>query len=143
LRFASGFLLADPARELSAQLWLRDADGGIFDLEPARLGATVSGGRLAREIERLAPGLYRLAFWSPAPALDDTLRVDVRVDGRSWLGAELPVVGDVERRAASLGGGCSASARGSSRRAAHGAAGLAPLLLLMAARFRAHPLRSR
>ena len=128
-----------PARELSAQLWLRDADGAVFDLDPARLSAKVSGGRLAREIEQLAPGLYRLVFSSPAPALDDTLRVDVRVDARSWLAAELPVVGDVERRGDSLGGGCSASARTSARRATPGVAGLALLVLLLAARLRAIP----
>ena len=97
----------------------------------------VSGGRLAREIERLAPGLYRLAFVSPAPALDDMLRVDLRVDGRSWLGAQLPVVGDVERRGESVGGGCSASAATSARRARPSAAGLALLVLLSTARLRA------
>jgi hypothetical protein len=142
LRFASDILLSDPARQLSAQLWLRAADGAVFDLDPTRLSVKLSGGRLARELERLAPGLYQFAVSSPAPALDDTLRVDLRVDGRSWLAAELPVLGDIERRGDSLGGGCSASARTSSR-ATHGVAGLALLLLLMAARLRAPQISVR
>jgi subtilisin family serine protease len=142
LRFASDVLLSDPARQLSAQLWLRAADGAVFDLDPARLSVKLSGGRLARELGRLAPGLYQFAVSSPAPALDATLRVDLRVDGRSWLAAELPVLGDVERRGDSLGGGCSASAR-TSGPTTHGVAGLALLLSLMAARLRAPQISVR
>jgi subtilisin family serine protease len=142
LRFAGGFLLADPARELSAQLWLRDAAGQVFDADPARLSARVTGGVLARELERLAPGLYRLSLTSPSPALAETLRVQLRIDGRSWLEGELPVLGAVERRGDSLAGGCSASAVGLQAGYAHGAAGLALLVLLLGARGRA-PHRRR
>lgn len=154
LRFASGFLLADPARELSAQLWLRGARGEPFDLEPARLTVHVAGAELARDLERAAPGLYRLALSSRAPAVADTASVELRIDGRRWLSAELPVLGAVEPRGASVAGGCSASPpvaarRGTSPVQAGGSGGLALLGLLVCARRRAQqrlarscPLRS-
>ncbi|MEO8181635.1 MAG: S8 family serine peptidase [Deltaproteobacteria bacterium] len=138
LRFASAFLLADPARELSAQLWLRSAKGELLDPEPARLSAHVEGAELARDLEREAPGLYRLALTSRAPAVADTARVELRIDGRPWLGAELPVQGAVEARGASVGGGCSASAVGDRATwSANSCAGLALLGLLVCARRRA------
>ena len=142
LRFASGVLLADPARELAAQLWLRDTAGQVFDADPARLSLRVTGGVLVRDLERLAPGLYGLALSSPSPALADTLHVEVRVDGRSWLRAQLPVLGAVERCGDSVGGGCSTTAVSAARTGeptalARAAGGLALLGLLVAVRGRA------
>jgi len=142
LRFASAFLLADPARELSAQLWLRSAEGELLDPAPARLSAHVQGAELARDLEREAPGLYHLALTSRAPAVADSARVEIRIDGRRWLSAELPVQGAVQARGASLGGGCSATPsvalrRGLSSGPARSCAGLALLVLLGCARGRA------
>jgi hypothetical protein len=146
LRFAAEALVSDPERQLAARIWLRDASARLSDPDLARLALHVTGARLAQPLERLGPGLFGFSLTSPAPALADRARVELRLDERPLLSAELPVLGEVERRATTAGGGCNLRGVGVGAATRHASPGVPAVLLalLVASRRRPRPqLRSR
>lgn len=141
LRFAAEALVADPERQLAARLWLRDAGGRISDHDPARLSLHVSGARVAQPLAHLAPGLFGFALSSPAPALAERAHVEVRFDERTLLTGELPVLGPVERRAATAGGGCGLLVEGVGAASRHSSPGVPAVLLALLVALRHRPGR--
>jgi hypothetical protein len=110
LRVAADYAVRDAARSLSALLWLRDAEGGVFDLSLDRLRLEVENGVLAQGLTRVAPGLYALRVGATPDSADAELRITVLIDERPFITHELPI--DSTGRTARPGsdGGCSAVA---------------------------------
>jgi hypothetical protein len=108
LRFAGSFVVADETRSLAALAWLRDAAGAVFDAGLERLSASVRGGSLAAPLERIGPGLYGVRVSAPADARAATLALELRVDGKAFSSAELPVDGASPRTSS---GGCALALR--------------------------------
>jgi hypothetical protein len=102
LRFAGSLMPADADRTLAARLWLRDAQGGVFDAAVERVSARVEHGELRSDVERLGPGLYGVRV-AAAPRAE-TLRLELRLDERPFLSGQLPVVGSEPPRPPSDGG---------------------------------------
>jgi hypothetical protein len=102
LRFAGAFVPVDGDRALTARLWLRDAQGGVFDAAVERVSARVERGELRSGVERLGPGLYGVRVAAASRAA--TLRLEVRLDERPFLSAELPSVGTEPPRPSSDSG---------------------------------------
>jgi subtilisin family serine protease len=92
LRAAAASVVADATRSLSALLWLKDANGSVFDAGVERLRVIVSGGALRSNPVRVAPGLYEFAVAAlpPAPL---SMSVDVVVDDEPLLSLALPIDG--------------------------------------------------
>jgi subtilisin family serine protease len=107
LRVAAGYAVRDEARSLGALLWLRDAEGNVFDLGLERLRVEVASGVLAQGLERVAPGLYGLRVGATPDSVEDALRITVLIDDRPFLTRDLPIdaAGLVRRPGAE--GGCS------------------------------------
>lgn len=108
LRLADARAVA--SRPLAALLWLRDANGDVFDAASERVAVHPSGGELRAGVTRIAPGLYEftLAAASPAPP---ALSIEVVVDGERLLAVELPVDGGREARGRSHDSGCGVARR--------------------------------
>ncbi|MEY2930238.1 MAG: hypothetical protein RL033_987 [Pseudomonadota bacterium] len=146
LRFASESLVSDPERQLAARIWLRDVDGENVDYDPERLSLHVSGARVAQPLERLAPGLFGFALTSPVPALAAHARIELRYDDRALLTGELPVLGTVEPRGTTVGGGCHLGRGGlgsATRPASSGVPAVLLALLVASLRRKRAQLRSR
>jgi subtilisin family serine protease len=107
LRVAAGYAVRDAARSLGALLWLRDAEGRVFDLGLERLRVEVESGVLAQGLERVAPGLYGLRVGATPDSPEAALRISVLIDERPFMTQELPI--DASGRTPRPGseGGCS------------------------------------
>jgi subtilisin family serine protease len=107
LRVAADYAVRDAARSLGALLWLRDAEGGVFDLSLDRLRVEVESGVLAQGLTRVAPGLYGLRVGATPDSAGAALRIKVLIDERPFITHELPI--DAAGRTARPGseGGCS------------------------------------
>jgi hypothetical protein len=104
---AADYAVRDAARSLGALLWLRDAEGGVFDLSLDRLRVEVESGVLAQGLTRVAPGLYGLRVGATPDSAGAALRIEVLIDERPFITHELPI--DAAGRTARPGseGGCS------------------------------------
>jgi subtilisin family serine protease len=107
LRAAGDLTVPDPGRSIAVLLWLRDAEGAVFDAALARVRATASGGQISQALARVGPGLYELRVAALAGA--ESLSVEVFVDEQLFLTHRLPVDSPGEGR--STDGGCTFAAR--------------------------------
>jgi hypothetical protein len=89
LAFAQDHVLADPARPLAAQLWLRDALGDPTQVAAPRLDLRVVGGALTEPLRPTSVGLYEFAVSAQPGA--SVLKLDLLLDGKRWLSADLSV----------------------------------------------------
>jgi hypothetical protein len=92
LRAARDAAWADPTRELSMLLWLRDAGGAVFDAGAERVSVRLADAELRGGVERVAPGLYRFSV-AAGPRAPAFLQVDVAFDAEPLLSLELPIEG--------------------------------------------------
>lgn len=112
LRAAASSVVPDPARSLAVLLWLRDAEGAVFDAELPRIRVSATGGQITEIPERVAPGLYELRV-AAAPGAS-SLRLEAFIDEQRLLSHELPVDSPSPGRARNEG--CSSAGNGSGSR---------------------------
>jgi hypothetical protein len=95
LRAAADLVVPDPARSMAALLWLRDAEGAVFDAALSRVSATVSGGQISQSLGRVGAGLYELRVTALPGAR--SLAIEVFVDDEPFLTHRVPVESSSER----------------------------------------------
>jgi len=107
LRTAGAFAVPDSTRSLATLIWLRDADGVVFDAAPERLRVEVVGAEVSQLLRRVGPGLYEV--WISAAPGSESVQIEAFVDDESFLTRQIPI--DVPRRVddSSRDEGCSAS----------------------------------
>lgn len=89
LRAASDLVVSDSARSVAVLLWLRDAEGAVFDAALSRVRATSGGGQINQPLARVGPGLYELRLTALPGAR--SLRVEVSVDDEPFLTLQAPI----------------------------------------------------
>jgi subtilisin family serine protease len=102
----------DPNMELQGLLQLRDEDDGIADgFDERLLELEVIEGRLAREPERIAAGLYEFSVSAPAGSGGRTLQLRLLYDGELLSERLLPIAVDAGAAEGPIEaqGGCSAA----------------------------------
>jgi subtilisin family serine protease len=104
LRAAADVVVPDPSRSTAALLWLRDAEGAVFDAALSRVRATVSGGQISQALDRVGAGLYELRVAALPGA--KSLAIEVFVDDQLFITHQVPVESSREP-GGSNEGGCS------------------------------------
>lgn len=102
LRAAADIVVPDPARSIAALLWLRDAEGAVFDAALSRIGATASGGQIIQSLTRVGPGLYELRVAALPGA--ERLSLEVFIDDQRFLTHQVPIESSSEPGGSSDGG---------------------------------------
>lgn len=120
MSLSSSYARPDPSWPVMGAVLLRTKDGAIVDdFDPSRLTLTVDNGLVRRELERIAPGLWRFEVAGREGSGQSEMHVEVRFDGEivgsahpSLHGSRtLPIGVDkwVATGELEAGGGCSTS----------------------------------
>ena len=116
LSVGASYAHPDPSWTVPVLLKMRDADGKPADgFDASKLAVEVTSGRLASDVARAAPGLYRLAVAADRDTGGADLGIRVKFDGQVIAAESIPIAVDIStaRGGFSARGGCSVASSGS------------------------------